>query len=210
MRRPLLFTAVLLISVAAMVAGVLPTALGGIDVAQAASKNSLDLCVVEPGFANPGDSFGLTTTGPSSFNDTQTLQASACGSYSSLPNSGTYTVTQSQTPAGWSLAQIYCYSVGAGNHRNGTVDLSSGSASVKVNGATSCIFAELPGSGGGSGGGGFSGGTGSSSGNTSSTTTKGGTTTTTNGTSTTKGTIKLPPPIVSICVKNPSACKFHQ
>jgi hypothetical protein len=171
------------------------------DAAAASGTNSLDLCVVEPGFATPPDAFGLTTTGPKNFNDTQTLQASACGSYRALSNSGTYTVTQSQTPPGWSLAQIYCYAVASANHRLGTVDLSSSSATFKVSGPTACIFAELP--AGGGGGGGFSGGSGSSS--------KSGTTTTTSKSSSTTSTTKVKPPltIVSICAKNPQLCQFH-
>jgi len=182
------------------IGGLLVPAFGALQPAFAASgPKSLDLCVVEPGFATPPDSFGLTTTGPKNFNDTQTLAASACGSYASLPNGGTYTVTQSQTPSGWHLAQIYCYAVGSANKPDGTVDLSSQSATIKVSGPTSCIFAELQGGGGSSGG--FSGGTGSS-GKTGSTTT-----TTKTGTSTTVS--KPPLTFVSICVKNPSLCKFH-
>jgi len=168
------------------------------DAAGASGTNSLDLCVVEPGFATPPDAFGLTTTGPKNFNDTQTLQASACGSYRALPNAGTYTVTQSQTPPGWSLAQIYCYAVASANHRLGTVDLSSSSATFKVSGPTSCIFAELPAGGGG----GFSGGSSSN---------KSGTTTTTSKSSNTTTTTKFKPPpitIKNICITNPAICQF--
>jgi hypothetical protein len=170
------------------------------EAASASGTNSLDLCVVEPGFVTPGDNFGLTTTGPKNFNDTQTLAASACGSYRSLPSAGTYTVTQSQTPPGWSVAQIYCYAVAAANHRLGTVDLSSSSATFKVSGPTSCIFAELPAGGGGSGG--FSGGAGSSS--------KSGTTTTTTKSTGTTTTTKSKPPItfINICQRNPQICQF--
>lgn len=193
--RPRGFISVLLFSVASMSVGVLVPAFAGVAAA-ASTKPSLDLCVVEPGFATPGDSFGLTTTGPKSFNNTVTLQASACGSYSSLPASGSYTVTQSQTPSGWQVGGIYCYSVGTANKANGTVDQSSSSATVNVTGPTSCIFAELQG-----GGGGFSGGSGKGS---TPTTTKSGTSTTT---TTTKKTVK--PPIVSICQVNPNACKFN-
>ncbi len=204
MRNGFGFVSALVCSVAALCASSLALAVVGSDVAQAASGKSLDLCVVEPGFATNGDNFGLTTTGPKSFNDTQTLAASACGSYSSLPNAGTYTVTQSQTPSGWSLAQIYCYTVGSANKPNGTVDLSSSSATIKVNGPTSCIFAEVQGSGGGGGGssGGFSGGTGSKSGTT--------TTTAKTGTSTTKGTIKVPSGGLTFCQQHPNLCTFHQ
>jgi hypothetical protein len=194
MVRRLRIGLVVLGTVAMIVAG---AALTTGEVASASGTNSLDLCVVEPGFATPGNSFGLTTTGPKNFNDTQTLQASACGSYRALPNAGTYTVTQSQTPPGWSLAQIYCYAVAAANHRLGTVDLSSQSATFKVSGPTSCIFAELP-----AGGGGGSGGSGSS--------TKSGTTTTTTKSTGTTTTTKVKPPItfINICQKNPSICQF--
>jgi hypothetical protein len=196
------FTPVLLLSAAAVFLGVLAPAFAGVAAA-ASGKPSLDLCVVEPGFATPGDTFALTTTGPKNFSDTATLQASACGSYNSLPASGSFTVTQSQTASGWQLAQIYCYSSGSADKANGTVNVSAGAATVKVTGATSCIFAETQGSGGGgTSSGGFSGGAGSS-GNSgaTTTTTKSGTTTTT--------TKTFKPPIVSICVKDPSACKFR-
>jgi hypothetical protein len=197
LRRTVRFRSILLISAMSLFAGLLAPVLVGVESAQAAtSKPSLDLCVVLPGFATPKDTFGLTTTGPKSFNDTAQLQASACGSYKSLPASGSYTVTQSQTASGWSLAQIYCYSVGSADQANGTVDLSSESATVKVTGPTSCIFAEVQGSGGG-----FSGGSGSSSKSGTSTTS-----TTKPGTSTTKTTFK--PPVVSFCATHPSACTF--
>lgn len=196
------FTPVLLLSAATLLTGGLAPAFVGVEAAQAAStKPSLDLCVVEPGFATPGDSFGLTTTGPKGFSNTATLQASACGSYKQLPVAGSFTVTQSQTPSGWHLAQIYCYSVGSAANANGTVDLTSQSATVNLNGPTACIFAELNG-----GGGGFSGGSGSSGGGSSG---KSGTTTTT--TTTTKpGTGIKPPPIVSICVAHPALCVFKK
>ena len=187
------------LSAATVATGAVTSALVGVEAAQAASsKPSLDLCVVEPGFATPGDSFALTTTGPKNFNDTATLQASACGSYKQFPAAGSFTVTQSQTPSGSHLAQIYCYSVGTANQANGSVDLSSASVTLNVTGPAACIFAELPGGGGG----GFSGGSGSSG--KSTTTTKPGSPTTT--TTTTKGT-KLPPS-VSFCVSHPSACHF--
>jgi hypothetical protein len=195
MRNRVSFVSVLVCSLLAATAWVLLPL--GSDVAQAAGGRSLDLCVVEPGFATPGDHFGLTTTGPKSFNDTQTLAASGCGSYAALPNAGTYTVTQSQTPSGWTLAQIYCYTVGSANKPNGTVDLSSSSATIHVNGPTACIFAETSGGGGSSGG--FSGGTGSKSGTT--------TTTAKTGTSTTKPTVKVP--IQSFCALHPNLCTFH-
>ena len=189
---------VVVVSAATLVTGGLASTVVGVEAAEAASKPSLDLCVVEPGFATPGDSIALTTTGPKSFNDTATLKASACGSYKQLPATGSYTVTQSQTPSGWHLAQIYCYSVGAADQANGTVDLSSVSATVKVTGPTSCIFAELPG-----GGGGFSGGSGSSG------TTKSGTATTTKpGTTTTKPPPTFKPPITNFCTLHPDACTF--
>ena len=183
---------------AAMGAGLLVPAFVGVAAA-ASGKPSLDLCVVEPGFATPGDSFALHTTGPKSFDNTATLKASACGSYSSLPASGTYTVTQSQTASGWHLCGIYCYSVGSANNANGTVDLSSSSTTVKVSGPASCIFAEVQGGGSSSSGGSsgsFSGGSGSSSSTT--TTTKSGTT---------PSTVHHLP-IQSICVAHPSACTF--
>jgi hypothetical protein len=195
LRRTIRFRSILLISATTLFAGVLAPAVVGIETAQAASsKASLDLCVVLPGFATPKDTFGLTTSGPKSFSDTAQLQASACGSYKSLP-AGTYTVTQSQTASGWSLAQIYCYSIGTADQANGTVDLSSASATVKVTGPTSCIFAESPGGGGG----GFSGGSGSSgkSGTSTTSTTKPGTTTT-------KPPFKPP----AFCTTHPSACTF--
>ncbi len=197
MRTRSRFARVLVLGALLGVAGLVVPAFGALEPALASAPKSLDLCVVEPGFATPPDSVGLTTTGPKNFNDTQTLAASACGSYTSLPNGGTYTVTQSQTPSGWHLAQIYCYSVGSANKPNGTVDLSSQSATIKVNGPTSCIFAELQGGGGG----GFSGGTGPSS-KTGSTTT-----TTKTGTSTTVG--KPPVTFTNICIKNPAICHFQ-
>jgi len=201
--RPRGLTPILLLSAAALLGGVLAPAFAGVAAA-ASGKPSLDLCVVEPGFATGGDSFGITTTGPKSFNDTATLQASACGSYSSLPATGTYTVTQSQTASGWQLAGIYCYSVGSADKANGTVDLANAAATVKIAGATSCIFAETQGSGGGgggSGGGGFSGGSGSSgstSGSTTTTTTKGGT-------GTTSTTHKV---FIGFCATHPQLCVF--
>jgi hypothetical protein len=201
LRRTRGLTPVLLLSAAALLTGVLAPAFVGVEAAQAASgKPSLDLCVVEPGFATPGDTFGLTTTGPKGFNNTATLQASACGSYKQLPVTGSFTVTQSQTPSGWHLAQIYCYSVGSAANANGTVDVSSQSATVNVNGPTACIFAELNGGAGG----GFSGGSGSSGGGSSG---KSGTTTTT---TTTKPGTKPLPPVVSICIAHPSLCNFKK
>ena len=167
MRRPCRLTVVLVLSTAAVVLGVLAPAFGGVDTALAASGGrSLDVCVVEPGFATPGDTFGIQATGPKNFSASAQLQASACGSYPKLPTSGTYTVTQSQTPSGWHLAQIYCYTVANAATANGTVDLGSASATVNVKGPTACIFAELPG-----GGGGFVGGSGSGSSSHSGTTT---------------------------------------
>jgi len=195
----------LLLGAAALLGGALAPAFAGVAAA-ASGKPSLDLCVVEPAFAAGGDSFGITTTGPKSFSDTATLQASACGSYNALPAAGTYKVTQSQTASGWQLAQSYCYSVGAADKANGTVDLSTDSATVKISGPTSCIFAETPGSGGSSGGsssgGGFSGGSSSSSGSSSTTTT------TTKGTtgSTTATTHKV---FTSFCATHPTACVFR-
>jgi hypothetical protein len=168
MRRPCRLTVVLVLSAAAVVLGVLAPAFGGVDTALAASGGRfLDVCVVEPGFATPGDTFGVLVTGPKSFSASAQLHASACGTYTQLPASGTYTVTQSQTPSGWHLAQIYCYAVGSAATSNGTVDLGSATAAVKVKGPTACIFAELPG-----GAGGFVGGSGSGSSSHSGTTTK--------------------------------------
>jgi hypothetical protein len=201
LRRTVRFRSILLISATTLFAGVLAPVFVGVETAQAAnSKPSLDLCVVLPGFATPKDTFGLTTTGPKNFNDTAQLQASACGSYKSLPALGSYTVTQSQTASGWSLAQIYCYSVGSADQANGTVDLSSASATVKVSGPTSCIFAELQGSGGGFSGG--SGGSGSSG--------KSGTSTTTSTTKPVTTGTKPPfkPPIGNFCATHPSVCTF--
>jgi hypothetical protein len=201
LRRTRRFTPVLLLSAATLLTGGLAPAFVGVEAAQAASaKPSLDLCVVEPGFATPGDSFGLTAAGPKGFSNTATLQASACGSYKQLPATGSFTVTQSQTPSGWHLAQIYCYSVGSAANANGTVDVTSQSATVNVNGPTACIFAELSGGGGG----GFSGGSGSSGGGSSG---KSGTTTTP---TTTKPGTGIHPPIVNICVTHPSACVFKK
>lgn len=203
LRRTRRFTPILVLSAATVVTGGLAPTVVGVEAAQAAStKPSLDLCVVEPGFATPGDSFALTTTGPKNFSDTATLQASACGSYKHLPSTGSFTVTQSQTPSGWHLAQIYCYSIGSSNQANGTVDLTSMSATVKATGPTACLFAELPG-----GGGGFSGGSGSSGKSGTTTTTKPGTTTTTKpGTTTTK-----PPTdhVGNFCAQHPDQCVFN-
>lgn len=205
MRRFCRLTPVLVLSASVLILGVLAPAFGGVETALAASSvRSLDVCVVEPGFATPGDTFGLQTTGPKNFNASAQLQTSACGTYTQLPSSGNYTVTQSQTPSGWHLAQIYCYTVANAATANGTVDLGSASATVKVTGPTACIFAELPG-----GGGGFVGGSssGSSSHSGTTTTTKPGTTTTT--TTTTKppsGTSHIP--IVNYCATHPQICKF--
>jgi len=186
---------VLLLSAAAMVLGVLAPAFAGVAAA-ASGKPSLDLCVVEPGFATPGDTFGLTTTGPKSFSDTATLKASGCGSYSALPAAGSFTVTQSQTASGWQLGGIYCYSSGSADKANGSVNLSSDSATVNVHGPTECIFAETQGSGGGGGGSGFSGGSGSS-------TSSGSTTTSTTTKGTTSTTHRI---IVSFCAAHPQDC----
>jgi hypothetical protein len=159
---------------------------------------SLDVCVVLPGFDTPGAAFTLHTTGPKSFDESGQLSASACGSYTGVPK-GQYTVTQSQTPSGFHLAQIYCFAAGASDHSTGNVDLSSDSVSVKVSQPTVCVFAELTGGGGsGSSGGGSSGF--SPSGGSSSTTT-----TTTKGTTATGGggTVK------SFCQLHPQDCVFH-
>jgi uncharacterized membrane protein YgcG len=158
-------------------------------------STSLDLCVVLPGFAS-GANVTLTTTGPSNFNESGQLSASACGSYTHVPK-GSYTVTQSQTPSGFHLAQIYCFVPGAAGNGIGNVDLSSDSVNVKVNGAVSCLFAEDTGGGGsgasgGSGSSGFSPSGGSSS--TSTTTKSGGTTTPTS------------PPGKSFCQLHPNFC----
>ncbi len=202
MRRASRLTPVLVLSAAALILGVLAPVLGGVETALAASGGrSLDVCVVEPGFATPGDTFGLQTTGPKNFKASAQLKASACGTYTQLPSSSAYTVTQSQTPSGWHLAQIYCYSVASAATANGTVDLGSASATVTVKGPTACIFAELPG-----GGGGFVGGPGSGS------SSKSGTTTTT----TTTTTPSKPPPggtpphtlFGDICVIHPQVCQF--
>ncbi len=137
----------------ALILGVLAPVFGCLETAGAASGGrSLDACVVEPGFATPGDTFGLLTIGPKNFTARAQLPASACGT-TPLPTSGTYTVTQSQTPSGWHLAQIYCYAVGSAATANGTVDLGSATVTVKVKGPTACIFAELPGGAGASLGG---------------------------------------------------------
>ena len=94
MRQPCRWTPVLVLSAAAVVLGVLAPAFGGVETALAASGGrSLDVCVVEPGFATPGDTFGIQATGPKNFSASAQLQASACGSYPQLPTSGTYTVT---------------------------------------------------------------------------------------------------------------------
>ena len=142
--------------------------------------SGLDLCVVLPGFTTPGAAFTLQTTGPKNFNESGQLSASACGSYTQVPK-GQYTVTQSATPSGYHLAQIYCFQAGAADHATGSVDLSTDSVSVKVSQPTECLFAELTGGGGGgsSSGGGSSGF--SSGGSSSTTTTTKGTTTTTTG-----------------------------
>ncbi len=153
----------------------------------------LDLCVVLPGFDTPGAMFTLSTTGPKNFSESGQLSASACGSYTQVPK-GQFTVTQSATPSGFHLAQIYCFQAGSADHATGNVDLSSDSVSVKVSQPTECLFAEQTGGGGGGssgGGSGFSPSGGSSS--TTTTTTKG--TTTTGG-----GTVK------SFCQRFPSAC----
>jgi hypothetical protein len=186
MRRPCRLTAVLVLSAAALILGMLAPAFVGVETALAASgSRSLDVCVVEPGFATPGDTFGLQTSGPKNFNANAQLHASACGTYTQLPSSGTYTLTQSQTPSGWHLAQIYCYTVASAATPNGTVDLSSASATVQVKGPTTCIFAELPG-----GSGGFVGG--SSSGSTSKSGTTKPTVSTTTTTTKTVTTVCVP------------------
>ncbi len=188
LRRPCGLTSVLVLSAAALILGVVAPAFGGVETALAASGGrSLDVCVVEPGFATPGDTFGLQTTGPKHFSASGQVHASACGTYTPLPSSGTYTLTQSQTPSGWHLAQIYCYTVGSAATANGTVDLSSASATVKVKGPTTCIFAELPG-----GGGGFVGGSSSGSSSQSGTTKPTVSTTTTTTTSKTVTTVCVP------------------
>ena len=198
-RRTAGVRSLLLISALTLFAGLLAPAFVGLQVAEAASsKPSLDLCVVLPGFATPKDTFGLTTTGPKNFNDTAQLQASACGSYKQLAATGSYTVTQSQTASGWSLGGIYCYSVGSADQSQGNVDQSSSSVTLNINSPTSCIFAEVQGSGGGSSGGGFSGGSSGKAG-TTTTTTKGGTTSTTR---------KIIAPGLNFCLKNPSLCNF--
>lgn len=204
LHRPRGLAPVLVLSAAALLGGVLAPAFAGVAAA-ASGKPSLDLCVIEPGFATPGDAFAITTTGPKSFNDTATLQASACGSYNSLPASGSYKVTQSQTASGWQLAHIYCYSVGSADKPNGTVDLATDSATVNVHAPTSCIFAETPGSGGGGGSssGGFSGGSGSSGNSGTTTTTTTGSTGSTS--STTHHVIEQ-----SFCATHPSACTFRK
>jgi hypothetical protein len=184
LRRPCRLTPVLVLS-AALILGVLAPAFVGVETALAAnSGRSLDVCVVEPGFATPGDNFGLQTTGPKNFKASSQVQASACGSYTQLPSSGTYTVTQSQTPSGWHLAQVYCYTVASAATPNGTVDLGSASATVLMKGPTACIFAELPG-----GGSGFVGGSGSGP------STHSGTTTTTKPT-----TPNTPKTVTTVCV----------
>ncbi len=166
----------------ALLLGTLLPTLIGVGTAAASGKASLDVCVIEPGLGSSGAQYGLTTQGPKGFNDTATLAGSSCGSYKQLPAAGKYAVTQSQTPSGWHLAQIYCYSVGSAENAQGSVNGTS--VSVSVNGPTTCLFAELAGGGGGSTSGGFSGGTGSSSsssghGSTTTTTKSGGSTTTT-------------------------------
>jgi hypothetical protein len=153
----------------------------------------LDLCVVLPGFATPGAAFTLTTTGPKNFNESGQLSASACGSYSQVPK-GQFTVTQSATPSGFHLAQIYCFQAGAADHVTGSVDLSSDSVSVKVSQPTACLFAELTGGGGSGSSGGGSSGFSPSGGSSSTTTTTKGTTTTGGGT------------VKSFCQRFPSAC----
>ena len=186
-RRPCRWAPVLVFSAAALVLGVLAPVFGAAETALAASGGrTLDVCVVEPGFATPGDTFGLLTIGPKSFTVRAQLHASACGTYTQLPASGTYTVTQSQTPSGWHLAEIYCYTAGSAATANGTVDLGSATATVKVKGPTACIFAEVPG-----GAGGFVGG--SSSGSSSQ---SGATTTTKPGTATTPNTSKT---VTTVC-----------
>ncbi|HEV2993633.1 MAG TPA: hypothetical protein VN180_06430 [Acidimicrobiia bacterium] len=153
---------------------------------------TLDLCVVLPGFDTPGAAFTLHSTGPKNFDESGQLSASACGSYTQVPK-GQYTVTQSATPSGFHLAQIYCFQSGAADHATGAVDLSSDSVSVKVSQPTECLFAELTGGGGGSSGGGSSGFSPGGSSSTTTTTTKG--TTTTGG-----GTVK------SFCALHPTLC----
>jgi len=156
----------------------------------------LDLCVVLPGFDTPGAMFTLSTTGPKNFNESGQLSASACGSYTQVPK-GQYTVTQSSTPSGYHLAQIYCFTVGAADHSTGTVDLSSDSVNVKVSQPTECLFAEVTGGGGsGSSSGGGSSGFSPSGGSSSTTTTTKGTTTT----APTGGTTK------SYCQRFPQFC----
>jgi len=187
--------------IAAAACLVMPAAASATVARSSSPATSLDLCVVLPGFATPGASVTLQTTGPSSFNESGQLSASACGSYTHVPK-GSYTVTQSQTPSGYHLAQIYCFVPGAAGNAIGNVDLSSDSVNVKVNGAVSCLFAEdTGGSGSGSGSGSGGSGSGSSgfspSGGSSSTTTttKSGTPTTTGG-----GTVK------SFCQLHPNFC----
>jgi len=186
-------------TLAAAVAAVIlaAPAVASATVAEASGGSpTLDLCVVLPGFATPGTAFTLSTTGPKNFNESGQLSASACGSYTEVPK-GQYTVTQSDTPSGFHLAQIYCFQAGAADHATGSVDLSSDSVSVKVSQPTECLFAELTGGGGSGSSGGGGGGSGfSPSGGSSSTTT------TTKGTTTTGGGTV----VKSFCVVHPQLC----
>jgi hypothetical protein len=180
-----------LTSMALAVAVVSPTVAGAASPQSGSGKNSIDTCVVLPGFATPPVGFRLHTTGPKNFDKAVGVQASACSSNAQVP-SGQYTVAQSLTPAGWHLAQINCFLTGFSEHSVGTVDLSSASVTIKVSHPTVCLFAELPGGSGGLGPQG-SGSSTSKSGTTSSTSTSTSTTTTT-----TKSTTPS-----TFCVQNP-------
>lgn len=179
-----------------------PVPAGAVNHQSSSPSRSIDVCIVLPGFATPGDSFRLHTTGPNGFDETASFRASACGSYAQVP-SGKYTLAQSDTASGWHLAQIYCFAAGSADHPTGSVDLASGSATVKVNQPTTCLFTELPGGSGGPGpqGTGTPGSSSKSGGSTTSTTNKSSTPTGSGGTS---------PPFhtrVPFCVLHPTLCK---
>jgi len=111
------------------------------------SRRSLDICVVLPGFAIPGDAtFQIETTGPTvrgkQFKRTSTFDASACLTLRKLPP-GTFTMTQIVSPPEWALAAVYCFNTGHAAHPTNKFDPATSSARVKVKKTTECMFAEL-------------------------------------------------------------------
>src|SRR5260370_987846 len=129
--RRSIVTLIALAAMALAVGAVSPMVAGAATPQSSSIKNSIDACVVLPGFATPPVGFRLHTTGPKNFDKAVGVQASACSSSVQVP-SGQYTMAQSLTPAGWHLAQINCFLTGFSEHTVGTVDLSSASVTIKV------------------------------------------------------------------------------